>query len=65
MRSGPADTHTKMVKRTKRSISETDIIRTCFWRRKLASYCVSSEILIMMTQKTEETSINMPLINLE
>ena len=43
MRSGPADTHTKMVKRIKRSISETDIIRTCFWRRKLASYCVRIE----------------------
>ena len=44
MRSGPADTHTKMVKRTiKWSISETDIIRTCFWRRKLASYCVRIE----------------------
>ena len=42
-RSGTADTHTKMVKRIKRSISETDIIRTCFWRRKLASYCVRIE----------------------
>ena len=37
------DIHTKMVKWIERIISKTDIIRTCFWRRKLASYFVRIE----------------------